>query len=205
MRVEDCRSCRRLVSHLKKVRQQHPEWHNLPVPGIGPPQSKLLILGLAPGMNGANRTGKPFYGDKSSQWLQDRLVEMGCMDNTGNTLTVRISNAVKCLPPGNKPTGQEIRRCSKKWLVSELEISTVVLALGRVAHEAVVRVLGHPLKRFTFAQGAVHDLGSLCLVDSYHPSPLNTQTGRLSPQQFNNALRTAINATHAIDELTETE
>jgi uracil-DNA glycosylase family 4 len=156
-------------------------------------------------MNGANRTGKPFFGDRSSEWLQDRLVEMGCMDTKGNMLTVRISNAVKCLPPGNKPTGEEIRRCSKKWLLDELETPTVVLALGRVAHDAVVRTIGHPLKHFTFAQGAVHELESLYLVDSYHPSPLNTQTGRLSPLQFNDALRTAINATQAIDELTETE
>jgi uracil-DNA glycosylase family 4 len=205
VKLEDCRSCKRLVSHLKKVRRKHPEWHNLPVPGIGPKSSKLLILGLAPGMNGANRTGKPFYGDRSSEWLQNRLIEAGCMDSEGNILGVRISNAVKCLPPGNKPTGEEIRRCSSRWLIDELKTPTVVLALGRVAHDAVLRTLGHTLKRFPFAQGAVHELDSLHLVDSYHPSPLNTQTGRLSPVQFNHALRTAINATQAIDELAGTE
>ena len=205
MKLENCRACKRLVTHLKAVRRKHPDWHNRPVPEIGPSESRLLILGLAPGMRGANRTGKPFFGDKSSEWLQSRLKESGCMDPLTNTLTVRISNAVKCLPPGNKPTGEEIRQCSNRWLAKELETASVVLALGRVAHDAVLRTLGKPLNAFVFSQGAVHELDSLHLVDTYHPSPLNTQTGRLSPQQFNNALTTAINTVSAVDVLGGTE
>jgi uracil-DNA glycosylase family 4 len=203
MKLENCRKCRRLAAHLKKLRTSHPDWHNRPVPASGSPDSALLILGLAPGMRGANRTGIPFAGDRSSEWLQARLKEAGNMNSNGHAAGVRISNAVKCLPPGNKPTHAEILSCSERWLVHELQQPRAILALGRVAHDAVVRTLGFPLRAHPFRQNAVHRLGSLLLIDSYHPSPLNTQTGRLTPANFHRALAIATQASQStVDVLT---
>ena len=188
----DCRSCRRLARHLDKLRLAHPDWHNRPVPSIGPEDARLLILGLAPGRLGANRTGVPFIGDRSAAWLCTRLRAAGCLDAENRPLNVRISNAVKCLPPKNHPTAAEIKRCVKKWTRHELVAPHVVFALGGIAHDAVLRALGCTLSTHRFGHGSVHDLGSIIMVDSFHPSPLNTQTGRLSPEQFDDALRKAI-------------
>ncbi len=105
---------------------------------------------------------------------------------------MRISNAVKCLPPGNKPTTREIKLCGKQWLSHEVRTAKVILALGRIAHDAVLRVLNRPLAAHKFAHGAVHNLGPTVMVDSFHPSPLNTATGRLSPDEFDAALRRAL-------------
>ena len=186
-----CRGCRRLTSNLDKLRVRHPEWHNGPVPGIGPDHANLLILGLAPGRLGANRTGMPFVGDRSSNWLSSRLTEAGLMDEQGRPIATRITNAVKCLPPKNQPKVAEITRCVQRWLTTELHEANVVLALGKVAHDAVLRGLGEPLARYTFAHGAIHTVGDLVLVDSFHPSPLNTQTGRLSIDDFSHVLEAA--------------
>ena len=186
-----CRGCRRLTHNLDKLRAQHPDWHNGPVPGIGPPDANLLILGLAPGRLGANRTGKPFVGDRSSVWLSSRLTEAGLMDDAGQPVNARISNAVKCLPPKNRPKTTEIKRCVERWLKPELQHTAVVLALGKVAHEAVLRGLDIPLKSYPFTHGAIHRTESIVLVDSFHPSPLNTQTGRLSVADFSAVLRAA--------------
>ena len=125
----DCRSCRRLCD-LDKLRLAHPDWHNRPVPSIGPEDARLLILGLAPGRLGANRTGVPFIGDRSAAWLCTRLRAAGCLDAENRPLNVRISNAVKCLPPKNHPTAAEIKRCVKKWTRHELAAPRVVFALG---------------------------------------------------------------------------
>ena len=187
-----CRSCRRLTTHLDKLKITHPDWHNAPVPGLGPMRSRLLILGLAPGMQGANRTGLPFVGDRSSAWLRDRLRAAQCMDEDGMPTSIRISNAVKCLPPANRPTTTEIKRCVSKWLFNELEIPRVVLALGGIAHDAVLRAMGERLSAHPFSHGAVHSLEGLTLVDSFHPSPLNTQTGRLSTSMFDAVLALAL-------------
>jgi len=192
--LSECRSCRRLVHHLKRLAQEQPEWHNAPVPSIGPPDAPLLILGLAPGRTGANRTGLPFVGDKSSFWLQDRLRAQNCVDENGFPIGVRISNAVKCLPPGNKPTTQEIKQCGKRWLSDEISDVRAILALGKIAHDAVLRILKRPLNSHRFAHAAEHQLGSFVMVDSFHPSPLNTATGRLSPSQFDAALTRALAA-----------
>lgn len=188
----DCRSCRRLARHLDKLRLAHPDWHNRPVPSIGPEDARLLILGLAPGRLGANRTGVPFIGDRSAVWLCTRLRAAGCLDAENRPLNIRISNAVKCLPPKNHPTAAEIKRCVQKWTRHELAAPRVVFALGGIAHDAVLRALGCTLSTHRFGHGRVHDLGSIIMVDSFHPSPLNTQTGRLSPEQFDDALRKAI-------------
>ena len=190
--LSECRSCRRLVHHLKRIAKDHPEWHNAPVPAMGPPDAPLLILGLAPGRTGANRTGMPFVGDKSSVWLQERLRAHNCVDDNGFPTGVRISNAVKCLPPGNKPTTQEIKLCGKRWLSDEFKDVRAVLALGKIAHDAVLRILQQPLSSHRFTHGAEHHLGNFVMVDSFHPSPLNTATGRLSPAQFDAALSLAL-------------
>ena len=186
-----CRGCRRLTHNLDKLRVMHPDWHNRPVPGIGPTDADLLILGLAPGRLGANRTGKPFVGDRSSKWLSSRMFEAGLMDEHGTPVGVRISNAVKCLPPGNAPKVSEINRCVQRWLKPEILKARVILALGKVAHNAVLRGVDTPLAHHPFSHGSIHTVGKLRLVDSFHPSPLNTQTGRLSTVSFLDVLRTA--------------
>ena len=195
----DCRSCRRLARHLDKLRVAHPDWHNRPVPSIGQPDARLLILGLAPGHLGANRTGVPFIGDKSADWLCTRLREAGCLDADDRPRGIRISNAVKCLPPKNLPTTTEIKRCVKKWTQHELDAPKVVFALGGIAHNAVLRALSLKLSSHRLGHGLVHELDSIVMVDSFHPSPLNTQTGRLSPRQFDDALRTAMHLAEILD------
>ena len=188
----DCRACSRLARHLDKLRVSHPEWHNRPVPSIGPENAPLLILGLAPGRLGANRTGVPFIGDQSAKWLCTRLREAGCLDSENRPQQIRISNAVKCLPPKNLPTTSEIKRCVQKWTKSELDKPKVVFALGGIAHNAVLRALDRKMSAHRFGHGSVHRLDSIVMVDSFHPSPLNTQTGRLSPEQFDDALKLAM-------------
>jgi uracil-DNA glycosylase family 4 len=131
-------------------------------------------------------------GDRSSQWLQARLQEAGCIEPNGEFVDIRISNAVKCLPPGNKPTTQEIKRCVKKWLVTELIEPKVVLALGTIAHNAVLRAIGEPLSRHPFAHGSSHIFPTITIIDCFHPSPLNTQTGRMTADQFDAVLGRAI-------------
>ena len=190
--LSECRACRRLVRHLARIDQKHPDWHNAPVPALGPVEAPLLVLGLAPGRTGANRTGKPFVGDRSADWLLNRLRARACVDAQGHPVGIRISNAVKCLPPQNKPTIAEIRRCGKRWLVDEVQRSSAILALGKIAHDAVLRVLNVRLSAHPFSHGAVHKIGPVNLVDSFHPSPLNTATGRLSPEQFDDALCRAL-------------
>jgi uracil-DNA glycosylase family 4 len=148
-------------------------------------------VGLAPGKKGANRTGIPFLGDPSSNWLRDRLVDAGLIDKKGRLHGVRITNAVKCLPPHNRPNSAEIRTCTDAWLTDELKAPRLrsVLCLGAVAHRAVCNALGIRLKDHRFYHGACHHHASLLLLSSFHPSPLNTQTGRLSASEFDAVLR----------------
>ncbi len=164
------------------------------VPAVGEPDAPLLIVGLAPGKKGANRTGRPFVGDPSSVWLSDRLVHNGLADPCGRLHKVRITNAVKCFPPGNRPTAAEIRSCTSLWLTDEIRAPglRVVLCLGGVAHRAVNASLGIRQADHRFAHGAHHQEGSLALFSSFHPSPLNTQTGRLTATQFDHVLGLAL-------------
>jgi uracil-DNA glycosylase family 4 len=194
MKLENCRLCRRLASHLKKLRKSHPDWHNAPVPATGPEGAALLIVGLAPGQRGANRTGVPFIGDPSSTWLRDRLNAAGLIDDEGRLRNVRITNAVKCLPPANRPTAAEIRTCTDTWLTAELQAPGLrcILCLGAVAHRAVCTSLGIRQKDHRFSHGARHAHGSLLLLSSFHPSPLNTQTGRLSAADFDTVLQQSL-------------
>lgn len=191
-----CTRCPRLTAHLAEVRARHPGYHARPVPAFGDPQARLLIVGLAPGLHGANATGRPFTGDFAGVLLYRTLARFGfanqaeatAIDDGLELTDCRISNAVKCLPPGNKPTTAEVKACNS-YLAAELadlRPGAVVLALGRIAHDAVARALGVPLARHAFAHGALHALDdpSRWLLDSYHCSRYNTQTRRLTDEMF---------------------
>jgi len=170
-------------------------WFNAPVPSWGAPDARLLIVGLAPGLKGANRTGRPFTGDFAGDLLYKTLGEAGVAHGTyearpddGLTLSgALVTNAVRCVPPQNKPVGAEIKTC-RQFLVATLEhfgSAPTVLALGRIAHESVVTALGEKRARFPFGHGARHAMpGGRSLFDSYHCSRYNTNTGRLTPDMF---------------------
>ncbi len=198
----ECRACPRLAAHLDRVSETHPDYHARPVDAFGDAAPRLLIVGLAPGMHGANRTGRPFTGDYAGILLYKTLHDLGLAtqpeattpDDGLRLIGCRITNAVKCLPPENKPTSHEIRRCNC-YLRAEIEAlpaEAVMLALGAVAHRAVLMALDLRPSRFPFAHGKVHRLAAgRRLVDSYHCSRYNTQTRRLSPAMFKRALKRA--------------
>jgi uracil-DNA glycosylase family 4 len=191
----DCRSCPRLAAHLESVRAEYPTYHAAPVAPFGDPDADLLVVGLAPGMHGANATGRPFTGDFAGILLYDTLHRFGFCDRAesrdledGLKLSgCRITNAVKCLPPQNKPMGEEVRNCNR-FLAAEVAAigaGGILLALGLVAHNAVLRALGLRQSAYRFAHGAEHALpGGQRLLDSYHCSRYNTQTRRLTPEMF---------------------
>ncbi len=190
----DCRDCPRLSDFLDQVGEQYPDYFARPVPPFGSAQPRLLIVGLAPGMHGANRTGRPFTGDHAGVPLYEMLHEFGfataaaseASDDGLELIDARITNAVKCLPPQNKPTGVEIRNCNR-YLLAELNATgaAVVMALGRIAHEATLRALGLRLKDWPFAHAAQHELpNGQVLVDSYHCSRYNLNTKRLTLPMF---------------------
>ncbi len=191
----ECRQCPRLAAFLREVRENHPDYHARPVPPFGDGDPDLLIVGLAPGMHGANATGRPFTGDYAGILLYDTLYRHGFSDrpvsesaDDGLRLRgCRITNAVKCLPPQNKPLGEEVRTCNT-YLMEELaalKAGAVILALGTVAHQAVLRALGLRLKDYPFGHGREHPLAEgRLLVDSYHCSRYNTQTRRLTEAMF---------------------
>jgi len=188
-----CRRCERLAGFLDTVRADHPNYFCAPVPSFGDAAGQLLVVGLAPGLHGANATGRPFTGDACSDLLYGSLHAHGFSSaprslhrDDGLLLhDCRITNAVKCLPPANRPTGEEVRTCGD-YLQAELlsQRPRVVLALGAVSHQAVVKALGLRASAHAFAHGAEHDLGQLCLIDSYHPSRYNVNTGRLTEAMF---------------------
>lgn len=190
-----CRRCPRLARFLDVVLHQYPDYHCRPVAPFGAARPSLFVVGLAPGMHGANRTGRPFTGDHAGILLYRTLHDTGFATRAESTgpgdglrlLDCRISNAVKCLPPANKPGPDEVRRCNP-YLVREihsLAAGAVIVALGRVAHGAILRALALKPGAFRFAHGAEHRLpGGRTLLDSYHCSRLNTNTGRLTPAMF---------------------
>jgi len=191
----ECRKCQRLAEFLDDVRAKHPEYFGKPVPSFGDPQARLLIVGLAPGMHGANATGRPFTGDYAGILLYETLHEYGFSNQAvsehvddGLALSnCRITNAVRCLPPGNKPTTDEVKTCNPylKDEIASLKPGSIVLALGGIAHSAVMRALGLKLSAHKFGHAAQHVIGEdLLLVDSYHCSRYNTQTRRLTPDMF---------------------
>jgi uracil-DNA glycosylase family 4 len=190
----DCPLCPRLVAFRKKSRKAHPGWHNAPVASFGPRSARLLIVGLAPGLRGANRTGRPFTGDYSGTLLYQTLVKAGFArghyearpDDGIVLMDARIANAVSCVPPVNKPTPTEIRTCNSflAGTIAGMPKLKAIVALGRIAHDAVLMALDHKRTDWPFAHGAVHRLGDVTLIDSFHCSPLNTHTGRLTPKMF---------------------
>jgi uracil-DNA glycosylase family 4 len=187
--------CPRLATFLADIREHHPTYWARPVPSFGVAAPRILIVGLAPGLHGANRTGRPFTGDFAGILLYETLHELAlasrpqslAADDGLALLDARITNAVKCVPPANKPSAQEIR-CCNSYLRNELEALPsvrVILALGRIAHEAVVVACGLRRSAFVFAHAREHALdGKRRLLDSYHCSRYNTQTRRLTAPMF---------------------
>lgn len=201
----DCRDCPRLATHLDRVRRDYPHYHARPVPAFGDAAAQLLIVGLAPGLHGANRTGRPFTGDHAGILLYRSLYEFGfasravseAADDPLVLRNCRICNAVKCLPPQNKPLPQEIR-CCNRYLAAELrrQPPRAILALGSIAHQAVLMACGLKRASCKFAHHAAHDLPpapgwprGMRLYDSYHCSRYNTQTKRLTATMFQAVLR----------------
>jgi uracil-DNA glycosylase len=191
----DCALCPRLVEFRKAQRAAHPDWHNAPVPSFGDISVRLLIVGLAPGLKGANRTGRPFTGDYAGDLLYATLAKFGfsqgeyaAQKNDGLALIdCRISNAVRCVPPENKPLPEEVAAC-RRFLSAEIAAMPklrAILALGQVAHGAMLAALGQRKSAFAFGHGALHTLpdGRL-LADSYHCSRYNTNTGKLTTTMF---------------------
>jgi uracil-DNA glycosylase family 4 len=190
-----CTECPRLAGFLAEVRTDYPTYYARPVPAFGDVAPRLLIVGLAPGLHGANRSGRPFTGDYAGILLYETLHQFGYASAPVSTSVddglvlqgCRITNAVKCLPPANKPETAEIRQCNH-YLQAELAglpANTSILALGAVAHAAVLMARGLPAKAHKFAHGAVHELASgQRLYDSYHCSRYNTNTRRLTPEMF---------------------
>ena len=191
----NCPLCPRLVAFREAQRAAHPEWFNAPVPPFGDNRAQLLIIGLAPGLRGANRTGRPFTGDHAGELLYSTLRKFGMAegdydarpDDTLALYRARITNAVRCVPPQNRPEPGEIAAC-RSFLSAEIAAMPrlrAMLALGAIAHDAALATLGLRRALFRFAHGALHLLpdGRL-LADSYHCSRLNTNTGRLTPAMF---------------------
>jgi len=190
----DCRRCPRLSGFLKQVARDYPGYYARPVPAFGDRNARLLIVGLAPGMHGANRTGRPFTGDYAGILLYQTLFDYGfgslpvseSADDKLRLSNCRISNAVKCLPPQNKPVIEEIRTCNRfiKAELLALPDKAVILALGKIAHEAVLRAFSLRLSHYRFAHAAEHHIDGRILLDSYHCSRYNTQTRRLTSAMF---------------------
>ncbi|MEN3973542.1 uracil-DNA glycosylase [Emcibacter sp. SYSU 3D8] len=191
----DCPICPRLVDLRLSLREQHPDWFNAPVPSFGDPAARLVIVGLAPGLNGANRTGRPFTGDYAGDLLYGTLIALGLAKgeyraDPQDGLMLEdclITNAVRCLPPANKPQPDEIKAC-RPFLTGQIDAvptARALVALGRIAHESVVRSFGGRMKDYPFGHGTPHLLpGGLRLFDSYHCSRYNTNTGRLTEAMF---------------------
>ena len=198
----DCARCDRLVAFRTQSRIDHPGYFGRAVPSFGPAGAPLLIVGLAPGMHGANATGRPFTGDYAGILLYQTLFDLGLASSPVSEhaedglrlIGCRITNAVRCVPPQNKPVGAEINNC-RPYLIEELEAvppGGVLLALGKIAHDQVIRALGLRVAAYKFAHEAVHALpGGLQLVDSYHCSRYNTNTRRLTPAMFESVMRRA--------------
>ena len=190
----DCALCARLKSFRHEWRAREPTWFNAPVPSFGPVDARLLIVGLAPGLQGANRTGRPFTGDYAGYLLYDTLLRYRFAEGAyeahpddGLTLVdARITNAVRCVPPENKPTGPEIRTC-REFLcatIAEMKQLKVIVTLGRIAHDSLISALDVRRADHPFGHGKAHAIGPLRVYDSYHCSRYNTNTGVLTPEMF---------------------
>lgn len=190
---KNCRRCPRLVALRKQVRRNYPDYYAAPVLSFGAKNAELIVVGLAPGMHGANASGRPFTGDQSGEMLYKALYHHGLASqpqsqSVGDSLQLyncRVTNAVKCLPPQNKPIGSEITNCND-FLAGELVEAKLVIALGGIAHRAIIKAKGLKQTDYPFAHAGEYQLGNGCmLIDSYHCSRYNTQTKRLTPAMFN--------------------
>ncbi len=190
----DCQRCPRLAAFRKQWRGKEPSWFNAPVPSFGPLDARLLIVGLAPGLQGANRTGRPFTGDYAGVLLYDTLLRYRFArgnydahpDDGLELIDCRITNAVRCVPPENKPTPAEINTCRDflKPTIAEMKNLRAIVALGRIAHDSIVTALGAKKSTVPFSHGCHHKIGKLLLFSSYHCSRYNTNTGVLTPEMF---------------------
>ena len=192
----DCALCPRLVSYRSQNRAAFPDWHNGPVQSFGSLSSELLILGLAPGVRGANKTGRPFTGDFAGDLLYQTLSAYGFSSGTYDArpddgvelINCRIANAVRCVPPQNKPVGAEIKTCAPflQEEIASMKNLKLILALGTIAHNSALNVFGHRKAAFKFGHNQLHVFEhGPDILDSYHCSRYNTNTGRLTPQMFN--------------------
>lgn len=190
----DCPLCPRLVAFRQKHRALRPDWHNAPVPGFGPDDARLLIVGLAPGLQGANRTGRPFTGDWAGDLLYETLIAHGFArgvyderpDDGLELIGTRITNAVRCVPPENRPATEEIHAC-RPFLaatIAALPRLSAIVTLGRIGHDSTVRALGARPSQLPFSHGGMQAVGPLTIFSSYHCSRYNTNTGVLTPKMF---------------------
>ncbi len=190
----NCARCPRLAAFRKKWRAEEPAWFNAPVPSFGPRDARLLIVGLAPGLQGANRTGRPFTGDYAGVLLYETLAryhfargQYGAHPDDGlQLIDCRIANAVRCVPPENKPTPAEIATCRDflRATIADMPKLKTIVALGRIAHDSVVTAFGAKKSATPFKHGGKHILGEIALFSSYHCSRYNTNTGVLTPEMF---------------------
>ena len=197
----DCPLCPRLMTFREEWRRREPDWFNAPVASFGPRSARLLIVGLAPGLRGANRTGRPFTGDFAGDLLYDTLKAFGFANGSyraspqdGLTLVdARITNAVRCAPPENKPTPAEIGTCRPflKATIAEMQNLRAVVTLGRISHESTVVALEQRRSAAPFGHGRWHDVGRLRVFVSYHCSRYNTSTGVLTPDMFRDVFAAA--------------
>ncbi len=193
--ARDCALCPRLAAFRAANRRAYPDFFNAPVPAFGPLDARVLIVGLAPGLKGANRTGRPFTGDYAGDLLYATLPKFGLArgaydrraDDGFALADCRITNAVRCVPPENKPTPAEARACRERFLAAEIAAMpklAAIVALGQLAHNEVLKALGERRAAFPFRHGALHRLAKCALADSYHCSRYNTNTGVLTPAMF---------------------
>ena len=191
---KNCSKCRRLYNFRKKNQSNNPDWFNAPVPTFGELSSSLLIVGLAPGLQGANKTGRPFTGDYAGDLLYKTINKFnfskgkyaGTIDDSLKLKDCTITNAVRCVPPQNKPISEEINNCNN-FLKKTIEIHKnlkVVIALGLIAHKSIISALNLKQKLYKFKHGNKHKIDNLILIDSYHCSRYNTNTGRLNQEMF---------------------
>jgi uracil-DNA glycosylase family 4 len=204
-RSADCRLCPRLATFLDEARIKNPDWHNAPVNGFGPVDARIMLVGLAPGMRGANRTGRPFTGDFAGDLLFKMLDEFGLSRGTyqsrpddGVEMTgIRIVNAVRCVPPENKPTGAEIKTC-RQFLIEDIKAMTnlkIIITLGRIGHTSALKALGLKERDYPFSHNGQHKTrDGITIISSYHCSRYNTQTGRLTEQMFRDVFTAAVKA-----------
>lgn len=199
----NCAECRRLKTFRQDNRKREPDWFNAPVPSFGDSRARLLIVGLAPGMSGANRTGRPFTGDFAGKVLYDAIGKHGFSKGRYNELAndglqlvdAMITNAVRCVPPQNKPVGEEITNCRKylQATIASMPKLRVILALGKIAHDSTIRALKQPLRDYPFGHETNYRLrndgNSIVLISSYHCSRYNINTRRLTLEMFDNVFQ----------------